>query len=472
MSLNRFTNGLVHIDDYEMLEQIGYGSYGDVFKVRNKETGKVFAMKESNKKELSVSDLKYMIGEIVTLYLIDHPAVLSLGGFAFPSKEHGSLILTDFLAGGSLDDHIVYNKKEPDWLDATQKMIIMVGITAGIAHLHSMKIIHRDLKPANILLTDDHLPMIADFGLARFFRNANDLGTQCGTEPYMAPEVFMGVVPNEFIDIYSLGFIFYELLTHEDPFKKARSMSDILRGKRSSFPLDFNPSLKKLISSLWAVKAKDRPTAYIVFQLLKQKKFWLEGTDETRYMKYYNELAVKTEPNLPPEIKIMKKIASSGDPLEQYNLAKFYMNPDFNETMDSDALYYLEESATSEFPPAMYEFALKIKESDPERSFKILENAAQKLYLPALYMSGIYTCTGIGTEAQPVKGREILVKAGKLGYNKAYVELFEMKAYGKHNTSIDILQAKEFFDMINESKVDPERYERMKERILEMSSKE
>jgi TPR repeat protein len=161
----------------------------------------------------------------------------------------------------------------------------------------------------------------------------------------------------------------------------------------------------------------------------------------------------------------MEKIASTGDPLEQYNLAQFYKNPDFDGILDGEALYYLEESAKNGFPPAMYEFALEIKESDPERSFKILEKAAKKLYLPALYESGVYTCAGIGTNAQLFDGTNILLKAGKFGYNKAYVELFEMKAYGKHNTRINMVQAKNFFGMINESEVDPEQYEQMKERI-------
>jgi serine/threonine protein kinase len=433
-----------------------------VYLVKHKETKKTYALKE-----VSETELKYVIGEVITLSCIKHPALISLEGFAFATPSRDTLILTEFLAGGGLDSAIGYKNEEPEWLDATQKMMIMAGIAAGTAQLHSRMIIHRDLKPANILLTEDHKPMIADFGLAKFVKMSTR-NTKCGTQPYMPPEAHAGKSSAPSIDIYALGFIFFELLTHRNPFDGISRISDLLSGRRAAFPRHFNPKLKVLINDAWALSPDDRPTAYGILQSLRDKDFWLSGTDEKRFMEYYDTLMEVTEPTIPQELKITKKIADSGDPLEQYNMAKHFLDPCLGDSMKREGIRYMEKSASSEFPPAMYDLGMILKETDPKRSYELITKASHKLYPPAIYMEGMLLFDNNAVKGHEIAAMRTLEKAGKFGYAQAFLELAERRATGR-GIRKDLGNAKAFFAKVDKNEVSASEYSRVEAIIKENS---
>ena len=430
MNLNMFCDLLIDPKEFELISELGSGSFANVTKVKNKKTGKIFAMKESKKTEFSITYKKLFINEIVTMATIKHPAILGIGGFSFPTNKRGSIIFTEFAEGGDLSSVAGSKIESPEWLNDTAKMIIMCGITAGIAQLHSKNIIHRDLKPANILLTKDHLPKIADFGIARFGGNDESSVSNCGTKPFMAPEVISMDKVTGKADIYALGFIFFELLTHRDPFALASNVRDIIKGKRTPFPKDFNETLRKLIESLWAIDANARPTSYQVLLKLRLPEYWLPATDSEKFINYYDNIMKKTEPTLPKDLMITKLVADKGDPLEQYNLGLFYLRKDFHGEMDEYAINVLKRSAKKNFPPAMYELAILYEEIVPDKSFELMEKAANKLFPKAIYKLALYKRDGIGCEPNPMECVKKKKKAGELGYSKAFIELGDMKKTG------------------------------------------
>ena len=455
MSLQNFVDLLVDESQFEIVKELGKGAFGEVYKVKNKKTNKISAMKKSLKSDLNYDDTKYFLSEVIALASMKHPALLTLDGFKFPGKGegNGSLILTDFLEGGGLDTAIDAAGVQPEWLDDTQKMIIMAGICAGLSYLHGLKILHRDLKPANILLTKNHEPKIADFGLAKFYQGSESQQvTKCGTKAYMPPEVFTGTTPNTKCDVYALGFIFYELCTHKDPYKGLKSMGELLRGKRNSFPDKFQPHLKDLIEALWSIDPDERPSAYQAFQLLGSKDFFLPNTDVDKYMEYYNRIDAATEPDLPPEQKIPKKIADAGDPIEQYNMSKHFSDPSFKGSLDQMALRYLHLSAKQNYSPALYDLALYYEGKDNEKAFELMSQAASQLYLRAIFKQGIYLRDGIGCKAQPSVAQRTLERAGSLGESEAYLELAYSRATGE-GLRKDMKSSKKYFDSVNQREV-------------------
>jgi len=100
----------------------------------------------------------------------------------------------------------------------------MQAILDAIAHAHAAGIIHRDLKPSNILIDDDELPRVMDFGIAARNGGLGDGGQLTGTPAYMAPEYILQRTSNERSDVFSAGLVFYELLTG----KRAVPGNDIL----------------------------------------------------------------------------------------------------------------------------------------------------------------------------------------------------------------------------------------------------
>lgn len=170
-----------------------------------------------------------------------------------------------------------------------------LGIAAGVAYLHRQKIIHRDLKPANIMLDDEFIPKIVDFGLAVQVKTDDDEPTECcGTLLYMAPELLRGEGYSFPADVFAFGIILYQLVIGEDPpwfvgaegldFDQGVSfLSKLLSEKeRPQIPVsDRVPEIyRQIISECWQADPDDRPTmSDVVDRLLKAEPFPNEDQD-------------------------------------------------------------------------------------------------------------------------------------------------------------------------------------------------
>ncbi|KAJ8260265.1 hypothetical protein GJAV_G00178980 [Gymnothorax javanicus] len=196
---------------FEFMEVLGSGAFSEVFMVKEKATGKHFALKCVRKKHLSA---KLLENEIAVLWRIKHENVIALEDF-YEGETHYYLVM-QLVFGGDLFDRIldrgVYAEKE------ARKVIQQVLQT--VSYLHQNSIVHRDLKPENLLYysqEEDSKIMISDFGLSKM-DDLCAMSTTCGTPGYVAPEVLARKPYGKSVDCWSIGVITYILLCGYPPF--------------------------------------------------------------------------------------------------------------------------------------------------------------------------------------------------------------------------------------------------------------
>jgi len=201
---------------FDLLEELGRGGMGVVYRARDLGTGRIIALKVLQAHHLEVPDLVLRFrSEVRAVTSLDHPHVL-------PVHEVGEYEGIPFFSmklttGGSLAQRVGDYLGKP-----TEIARLMAKVARGVAHAHERGILHRDLKPGNILLDAAGEPYVCDFGLAKWIeddRNLTITSAVLGTPHYIAPEQARGQKGlTTAADIYSLGAIVYELLTARPPF--------------------------------------------------------------------------------------------------------------------------------------------------------------------------------------------------------------------------------------------------------------
>ncbi|XP_012991496.2 myosin light chain kinase, smooth muscle isoform X2 [Esox lucius] len=201
-------------DHYNVLEKLGVGKFGQVFKLTHKETGRVCAGKFY--KGRRAKEREAARKEIELMNLLHHPKLVQCLG-AYDLKPEMVMVM-EFIAGGELFERIV-----DDGFEHTEPASVryMQQIVEGVGYMHQQSIIHLDLKPENIVCVDHTGTRIKiiDFGLASKLDPATPLKVMHGTPEFVAPEV-IGYEPVGFAtDMWSIGVICYILLSGESPFQ-------------------------------------------------------------------------------------------------------------------------------------------------------------------------------------------------------------------------------------------------------------
>jgi WD40 repeat protein len=215
----------VGIPGYEVLQELGRGGMGVVYKARQIAADRVVAVKMILSGAMAGEEERRRFRtEVAAAARLQHPNVVQLfevgeaGGCPFFSLE--------FVDGGSLADRL----DGTPW-DGARAAALVAGLADAMQAAHQLGVVHRDLKPANILLTANGQPKIGDFGLARKLDETGQTvsGVVVGTPSYMAPEQAGGKVREvgPAADVYALGAILYELLTGRPPFKGATTLDTL-----------------------------------------------------------------------------------------------------------------------------------------------------------------------------------------------------------------------------------------------------
>ena len=204
------------ISQYKILEKLGEGGMGVVYKATDTKLDRFVALKFlPSHLAASEQDKARFIQEAKSASALNHPNVCTIHDI---SEFEGQLfIVMEFVDGKSLKD-----KKEQ--LGAKQILEIGIQVAEGLAAAHEKGIVHRDIKPDNIMIRKDGIVQIMDFGLAKLYSTGNvsrltKAGTTMGTMGYMSPEQVQGLDVDHRTDIFSLGVVLYELLAGESPFK-------------------------------------------------------------------------------------------------------------------------------------------------------------------------------------------------------------------------------------------------------------
>ncbi len=204
------------ISHYRIVEKLGQGGMGTAYKAQDTKLDRFVALKFLPP-HLSQEEegKKRFIHEAKTASALDHPNICTIYEID-ETEDEQMFIAMAYYEGESLKDRI---ERGPVPLD--EAVHIAIQISEGLAKAHAKGIIHRDIKPANILLTEDGLVKIVDFGLAKLAGRTmlTKEGTALGTVAYMSPEQAQGAEVDHRTDIWALGVILYEMLTGQQPFE-------------------------------------------------------------------------------------------------------------------------------------------------------------------------------------------------------------------------------------------------------------
>src|ERR1700757_1403869 len=218
---------LMDFGDYELLEQIGRGGQGVVFRARQKSLNRTVALKVISLGQwASEAHVKRFRREAEAAARLEHPGIVPIHDIG--ERDGSCYFSMKFIEGGQLDEMArsatadsSRGEREAMPIRCAVELIAKVARTVHYAHEHG--ILHRDIKPGNILLDAKGEPHLTDFGLARLVETESTMTRTLdvlGTPSYMAPEQAMGnnSAVSSVTDVYGIGAVFYQLLTGQPPF--------------------------------------------------------------------------------------------------------------------------------------------------------------------------------------------------------------------------------------------------------------
>ena len=246
-------------DDYELLEEVGRGGMGIVYRARQKSLDRVVAVKMLLRRDLATAaDLARFRSEAEAAARLDHPGIVSIfevgecGGHPFYSMR--------FIEGTTLAKRLATGGVLP-----REAATILARVAEAVDAAHRGGVLHRDLKPSNILIDAAGKPHVSDFGLAKRIEADQDVthtGAILGTPCYMSPEQAAGsrgdVGPTS--DVWSLGAILYQTLTGRPPFQAANPMDTLLAVLESDPPIprSLDPGVNRDLEMI-ALKSLQKP---------------------------------------------------------------------------------------------------------------------------------------------------------------------------------------------------------------------
>jgi WD40 repeat protein len=212
---------------YELLEEIGRGGMGVVYKARQLPLGRLVALKMVLAGgHTGAPEVARFRTEAEAIARQQHPNIVQI--FEIGEQDGLPFLSLEFCSGGGLDRKLAGTPLPPQ--EAAQLVEVLAR---AMEHAHRHGVLHRDLKPANVLLTEDGTPKITDFGLAKKVEEAGQTATGAvmGTPSYMTPEQALGKSDKlgPTTDVYALGAILYECLTGRAPFKAATALDTVLQ---------------------------------------------------------------------------------------------------------------------------------------------------------------------------------------------------------------------------------------------------
>jgi serine/threonine protein kinase len=269
------------LGNYEILEQIGCGGMGVIYRARQRHSRRIVAVKRVlSYRADSHGALQRFRREAQAVASLDHPNILPI--YEVSESEDGLPFFSMKLAEkGSLQENAASLREEP------RKCVqLMAKVARAVDYAHSRGVLHRDIKPGNILLNDRGEPLVSDFGLAKLLDGNNDLTrslTTFGTAGFIAPEQADGTAAEltPSADVYSLGAVLFNLLTGRPPFLGSNPVSVIRKASETQAPKlrSLAPSLDRDLETICARCLERNPKARYqsAGDLAADLERWLDG---------------------------------------------------------------------------------------------------------------------------------------------------------------------------------------------------
>jgi len=269
------------IGNYQILEEIGRGGMGRIYRARQRHSRRIVALKRLLSCHAdSQKTLARFRREAEAVASLDHPNILPI--YEVSESEEGLPFFSmKFAAGGSLLDAAPALRSEP-----RHAVALMAKVARAVHHAHAQGILHRDLKPGNVMLDGRGEPLVSDFGLAKWLDTTDDFTrtpTVFGTPGYIAPEQVNGSAGQlaPAADVYSLGAILFDLLTGRPPFLGEHALAAIQQASAKPAPKlrTLAPMLDRDLETICAKCLEREPTARYrsADDLAEDLERWLEG---------------------------------------------------------------------------------------------------------------------------------------------------------------------------------------------------
>ncbi|BBM85825.1 serine/threonine-protein kinase [Candidatus Uabimicrobium amorphum] len=238
-----------HFPGFEVIKPLGKGGMGEVYLVREVSTSRLFALKTILGEHKNKRGYKRFLREAQTYAQLEHENIVRI--YRLEHHQENSFIIMQYVEGWQLNEYLANNS-----LSLTEKLRLFKTIVSAVGALHDKHIVHRDLKPANIMIDKNHRPYLMDFGLVKRIdskqKSLTREGDVIGSPKYMSPEQASGKKVEYTSDLYSLGTIFFEMLTSK-PFIEGDSavsiMFEILHGEMR-YPRKINSNIPPAVEAI------------------------------------------------------------------------------------------------------------------------------------------------------------------------------------------------------------------------------
>ena len=268
--------GTVLAGRYEILQLLGRGGMGAVYKARDTELDRTVALKLI-RPELARNPeiLRRFKQELILARQVTHKNVIRI--FDLGQSDGIKFITMDFVEGRDVRNHLLeIGKFPPD-----QAARLMLQICRALEAAHSEGVIHRDLKPQNIMLDAKGRVYVMDFGIARsaHLPGMTQTGALIGTPEYMSPEQARGEKLTEHSDLFSLGVIFYEMLTGQSPYPGDAPLATLWKRlqEKPKPPIDIDPTIPKALNDIVvkALEIEPEKRWASAHEMAQQLEIWL-----------------------------------------------------------------------------------------------------------------------------------------------------------------------------------------------------
>ena len=243
------------VGKYKVLSTIGSGGFGTVYLAEDTWIDKKVALKVPHKQGVDFGEL---LREPRLLATLNHPNIVTI--LTAEKAENVFFIVMEFVPGQTLESIVTRDGA----LDLQLTLDYTCQICNAVDHAHRQGVLHRDLRPSNVLVTENGLVKVADFGTSRFLEIAAHGTTIIGSPPYMAPEQFKGKAVFA-SDVYSLGVTMFQMLTGELPYESPSpaDLDRLARGQLLTPPRLKNPKVPRAINDIvLKAMAPDIPARY------------------------------------------------------------------------------------------------------------------------------------------------------------------------------------------------------------------
>jgi serine/threonine protein kinase/tetratricopeptide (TPR) repeat protein len=251
-------------DRYRLLNQLGQGGAGVIYKAEDEQLNRIVALKvlSGDGSGMAADKLERFRSEARSVARLNHPNIVTLYDYA--EQEAQPYLVLEYVPGQDLWE--LDNSYAPNLMPLPQSLAIIDGILAALEYSHAHQVIHRDLKPENVMITPEAQVKVMDFGLARIQGQSRltQEGLVAGTASYLAPELALGEPGDHRVDLYALGVMMYELLTGRLPFSGDDPLTIISQHIHAPIvpPQRYNPNisneLQAIILKLMAKHASER----------------------------------------------------------------------------------------------------------------------------------------------------------------------------------------------------------------------